>query len=129
MAAIAGKGGSVKVGAGPSAVALVKTWNLDPTMNTADISALGVDYKSFIATVYEWTVAVECSFDMTDTNGQLALQTAFLAGTPVAWRGMVNASNYYGGNIIITSMPVAVVVDDAVTVSFNGQGTGALAYT
>jgi predicted secreted protein len=129
MAAIAGKGGSCKVGAAPSTVTLVKSWSLDTTMNTADTTSLGSAAKTGIATVYEWSGSIECSFDMTDTNGQLALQTAFLAGTIIAWQGLVDATKYYGGNIIITGMPVSVTVDDAVQVSFNFQGTGALTYT
>jgi predicted secreted protein len=129
MAAIAGKGGSVKIGAGPSTVAGVKNWSIDAQMGTAETTALGMSWKEFISTVGEWSGTMECIFRIhDDTNGQTALQTAFLAGTEVAFKGYVNASNYYSGNVILTGMPVTVEVDGAVGVSFPFQGTGALAY-
>jgi predicted secreted protein len=127
MAAIAGKGGSAKVGA--NTIASINNWSLDVTMNTAETTALGDSVKSHIATIYEWSGQLEGAFRVhDDTNGQTALQTAFLAGTPVTLNLYVNASNYYSGSAIITSMPVKVAVEDKVGISFAFQGSGALTY-
>jgi predicted secreted protein len=128
MAALAGKGGSCKTGA--NAIVNVKNWNIDPQMGTADTTALGMSWKEFIATIGEWSGQMECVYRIhDDTNGQTALQTAFLAGTEVAWKGYINSTNYYSGNVILTGMPVSVEVEGAVEVSFPFQGTGALSYT
>ncbi len=125
MAELAGKGGSVKVGA--NTVAGISNWSLDPTMNTAEITALGDSAKSHIATIYEWSGSLEGSYRAhDDTNGQIALQTAFLAGTPVTLNLYVDSTHYYSGSAIITGMPVKVDVGDKVGISFPFQGTGAL---
>jgi predicted secreted protein len=127
MAVLAGKSGSAKVGA--NTVASISNWSLDPTMNTAETTALGDSAKTHIATIYEWSGNLEGMLRVhDDTNGQTALQTAFLAGTPVTLNLYVDSTHYYSGSAIIKSMPVKVSVEDKVTISFAFQGSGALSY-
>ncbi|MEA1961279.1 MAG: phage tail tube protein [Bacillota bacterium] len=125
--AIAGKSG--KLSLGDNTVSDIKDWSLDLGADTIDVTALGDEWKNYIAGLKEWSASAEGSFAIhTDTNGQAALQTAFLNGSEVALKLYLNATNYYSGSAYISSLSVEDPVDDAVNVSFEFQGTGALSY-
>lgn len=125
--AIAGKSGKLSIGI--KAVTDITNWSLELGSDTLEVTALGDDWKKFIAGLKEWSASAEGSFAIpTDADGQAALQTAFLNGTEVALKLYVNTTNYYSGNAFISSLSVEDPVDDAVSVSFEFQGTGALVY-
>jgi predicted secreted protein len=131
MAAIAGKGGEARISA--NTIAEVQTWSIDIGTNVIDTTAQlagGVQWKTFIAGVSEWTVSLEMSWDVpTDTNGQAAMNTASLAGTTISDLTLYpNASNTYTGDAIITSANINNDVQDKVSYTVELQGTGALVY-
>lgn len=124
---IAGKSGKLNISA--NVVSNISNWSLDLGLDTLDITALGDEWKKFIAGLKEWSASAEGSYSIhTDTDGQTALQNAYLNGTEVELRLFVNATNYYSGNAFISSLSVEDPVDDKVSVSFEFQGTGALTY-
>ena len=126
--AIAGKSG--KLGLGTNMVTEINNWSLDIGTDTLEVTALGDDWKEFIAGLKEWSASSEGTFNIpSDNNGQRAVQDAFLNGDTVSLRMYVNPTNYYSGNAYISSLNVEDPVDDAVTISFEFQGTGALAYS
>lgn len=127
MAAVAGRGGSVKIGA--ATVASIKNWSLDINLDTLDITALGKTWKEFIAGLREWSGSLEGDWDVqTDVTGQKAIQDALLNGTAVTLELYVNAANKYSGSAFITAASPSADVGDLVSISFDFQGTGALAY-
>jgi len=127
MAAIAGKDGSVKVGA--NTVAETTNWTLNINADLLDTTAHGDDWRERIEGLKDWSATVEASWDMTDTTGQKALQDAILGGTTVTLNLYVNSSNYYSGTAYISRITVGTPVADRVTVTFEATGTGALSYT
>ena len=125
--AIAGKGGKLSIGA--EKVSSIESWSLDLGLDTLEITALGDDWKTFISGLKEWSASAEGSFLIhTDTNGQTALQNAYLNGTEVNLRLYLNATNYYSGNAFISGLSVEDPVDDKISVSFEFQGSGELTY-
>lgn len=125
--AIAGKSGKLELGS--SNVVDISSWSLELGTDTLEVTALGDDWKKFIAGLKEWSASAEGFFSVhTDTTGQKALQDAFLNGTEVALKLKVNATNYYSGNAYISGLSVEDPVDDTVSISFEFQGTGALSY-
>jgi predicted secreted protein len=127
MAAAAGKAGLVKIGT--DTVANINNWSLDISSDTLDVTEFGDSYKNYIAGLKDWKATIEGYWDVAaDTNGQTALQTAFLAGNSVTLKLYVNNTNYYSGTAFITSMSPEAAVDDVVNVSFEFQGSGALSY-
>ena len=128
MAAIAGKGG--KVVNDTNDVANISSWDLDVSVDMQDTTALGDDWKENISGLAEWSASAEGSWDIeSDTNGQTAFQTSFLAGTSVTLKLYVNAANYYSGSAYISSMSVSTPVDGKVDVSYEFTGDGELSYT
>lgn len=125
--AIAGKSG--KLGLGANTVVDVSSWSLELGADTLDVTALGDDWKKFIAGLKEWSASAEGFYSVhTDATGQKALQDAYLNSTEVSLKLFVNASNYYSGSAYISGMSVEDPVDDTVSISFEFQGTGALSY-
>ena len=125
--ALAGKSGKLEIGT--SVVSEINNWSLDIGTDTLEVTALGDDWKEFIAGLKEWSASSEGTFNIpADNTGQKAVQDAFLNGDMVTVKLYVNATNYYSGSAYISSLNVEDPVDDAVTISFEFQGTGALAY-
>lgn len=128
MAAIAGKGG--KVVNDSNDVANIASWDLDISVDMQDVTALGDSWKENISGLKEWSASAEGHWDVaSDTNGQTAFQTSFLAGTAVTLKLYVNSTNYYSGSAFISNMSVSDPVDGKVDVSFEFTGNGALSYT
>lgn len=127
MAALAGLSGSVKVGT--NTVAEIAEWSLDIGLDTSDVSAFGDSWKRFVAGLRSWSGSATGRWDMTDTNGQVALQNAILNGTTVTLRLYVNGTNYYSGTAYITGGSESASVSGTVDVDFSFTGTGALSYT
>lgn len=126
--AIAGRKGKVEIGEN-KLISEIKNWSLDIGSETIETSCFGVEWKQFIAGIMEWSASAEGMFNVqNDTDGQAALQTAFLNGETVTLKLYVNSTVYYTGTAIITSLSIEDDVTDAVTISFEFQGTGALAF-
>lgn len=127
MAAIAGKGGSAKIGA--NTIAEVTSWSMDVSADMLDSTSLGDDWREFIAGLNGATGSVEVKWDIpNDANGQTALQNALLNGTTVTLNLYVNATNYYSGSAYVSSLSVEDPVEDLVTATFEAQFTGAVTY-
>lgn len=127
MSAIAGKGGSAKIGA--NTIAEVTSWSLDISADMLDSTSLGDDWREFIAGLNGATGSVEVKWDIpNDANGQTALQTAVLNSTTVTLNLYVNATNYYSGSAYVSSLSVEDPVEDLVTATFEAQFTGAVTY-
>lgn len=128
MAKFAGTGGKLMVGT--STAAEIKSWSIDGGADMLDVTNFGSGgWKENIAGLREWSASVEGNWDMTDTNGQKALQDAWLNGSSVAVKFYVDGTKNYSGSAYISGLSPEVAVDDAATVSIDLQGTGALSYT
>lgn len=127
MAAIAGKGGSARVGA--NTIAEVTSWSLDVSSDMLDSTSLGDDWREFIAGLNGATGNIEVKWDLVnDANGQTALQTALLNGTTVTLNLYVNDTKYYAGSAYISNLSIEDPVEDLVTATFDAQFTGAVTY-
>lgn len=127
MAALVGYSGAVKIGA--NTVALMDTWELSPTANIYDITSFGDTWKTKLGGLKDWTAKVSGKYDFTDTNGQEALWTAFLAGTTVSVELDVDGTHHFTGSAFVKTPPIKVGVDATISVEFDLEGSGALAYS
>jgi hypothetical protein len=120
MARIAGYGGDVYQGAGPTQVAGIREWSIDDAVAALDSSGFdGGQDKTFIAGQNEWSGSF---------NG-------FKDGAPLAKGAIValsfrevdgTATTYWTGNAIITGRRPAASVDGIITYAYDFQGTAAL---
>lgn len=127
MAALAGKGGKVVVAA--ATVAEIDSWEYNPTIDLIEKTAFLANSKTHIAGLNDGSGMFKGRHDMTDTNGQLVLRNAQLAGTLVVLKLYVDATHFYSGNAFLKSHPIKAGVSTAVEIQFDFQADGDWAYT
>jgi len=94
MAFLYGKDGTVKIGS--NEVIQVRSWKIEGTTTTQDVTCLGDDFTKEIPMICKWTGTVEALFDPGDTNGQLALHNAWINKTKIQdLKLYLDATKYY----------------------------------
>jgi len=126
MAILAGNAGSFKLGA--NTVLEIDQWQLDVTPGLEETQSFGDTWKERTLTLKEWSGSASGRLDNTDTNGHVALATAFLAGSTVAGRWYYSATAYYSGTAFVTAS-ITAAENGLMTVSYSFNGTGALSHT
>lgn len=130
MPAVAGKAGSVKVGA--AAVAQIEAWKMDLDGDMIDVTTLdSAGWKEYLAGLKGWAGSLDGNYDIAgDANGQQALYNAWLNGTTVALEVDLGdtGAHKFSGNAFIKKISPASAVKDKVKISFDFQGTAALTY-
>lgn len=126
MATLAGNAGSFRLTT--NTVAELDNWTLDTSTNLEETHSFGDTWKERTATIREWSGAASGRFDISDTNGHVALQNAALGGTTVTGRFYINGTNYYSGTAFV-QMSLSTPENGLITVNYTITGTGALSYT
>ena len=124
MANHAGSEGTVHVGA--NAIAEIKGWPLSESANIIDDSEIGDAWKTKKAGSKEWNGSIDCFWDETDTNGQVAMTMGASITLNLYPEGATTGDTYYTGSAIITGISRSAAVDGMVEVSFTFEGNGAL---
>lgn len=126
MAALAGYGGSAKIGA--QLVANIGEWDLTADTNMLDVTYFGDQWKDQLAGIHMWSGQLVGRLDASDTQGQIALQNAYLNGTTVSLSLTGNGTNNYTGTAYIKTLNIKTPASGSVDVTFSIEGTGPLTY-
>lgn len=119
--ALAGKGGSVYLGA--NKVAEITSWSLDLGADDIEITSFdSAGKKEFLAGLTEWSGSFEGNFKPDDTNGQKAIFEAWANGTPVSLVLKVDDTVSFSGSAFVKPS-VEVPADDKASFSCDFQGT------
>ena len=122
--ALAGKGGSLNIGA--NKVAEIANWSLDLGADDIDVTSFDSNgWKEYLAGLKEWSGSIEGNFKPNDTNGQKAILQAWLAGTPLTFTFEVSSGVTFQGSALV-KQSIEVPVDDKASFSCDITGTGAL---
>ena len=124
MATHTGSAGTVKVGS--NAVAELKSWSLDQTQDTVETTKLGDTVKTYSVTQSSSSGTMDCFWDETDTNGQVACTIGATVTLNLYPEGATSGDTYYTGSAIITSVGVAQTHDGIVERSIGFQISGAV---
>jgi hypothetical protein len=124
MSTHTGSAGTVKVGS--NAVAELKSWTLDQSQDTVETTKLGDTVKTYSATQSSSSGTMDCFWDETDSNGQVALAIGTTATLNLYPEGATSGDTFYSGSAIITSVGVSQSHDGIVERSFGFQITGAV---
>lgn len=104
-------------------------WDISKEIEVKDYAVFGNDgYKKKAPALQSWSASVKAYFDAEDTTGQLALITAFDAGTKVYFEFEVNATNKYQGNCFIKSLKTSAAADGEVSFDIELEGDSKLFY-
>ena len=124
MATHTGSAGTVKVGS--NAIAELKSWTLDQSQDTIETTKLGDTVKTYSATQSSSSGTMDCFWDESDSNGQVALAIGTTATLNLYPEGATSGDTFYSGSAIITSVGVSQSHDGIVERSFGFQITGAV---
>lgn len=124
--AIAGKGASAKIST--NIITDIGDWNLNIENDLQDVTEFGDTWKSRISGLLDATGSFSGRWDVSATQQGL-LQTGMLAGTSIALRLYVNASNYYSGTAFLKSQNPKATVSGVVEIEWNFEIDGALTYS
>ena len=101
----------------------IKSWTVDATVDTAEVTVMADTWKEYLAGVKDWTATVELVWDSTIDATDLAL----LGTTAACDFDLISGGADIGGIGFITGVSFNTSVADAITVTVNIQGSGALA--
>ncbi len=124
MATHTGSAGIVKVGT--NAVAEVRSFTLDTSAEILEDTALTDTSRTYAVGKKGATVSVECWWDETDTNGQIAIAEGNQVTLNLYPEGADSADYYFSGTYIITGQSVSVPTDGIIESTFSATMTGAL---
>ena len=124
MAVHTGSAGVVKIGA--NTVAEVTGFTLETTADVIESTELSDTNKTYEVSRKSGTVTVECMWDETDSNGQIALQEATGVSLLLYPEGATSGDYFYTVPVIVTGNSVAVTMDDIIRLSISCQINGAI---
>lgn len=127
MATLTGNGGTVKVGS--DAVAEIRSFSVDETMDTIEDSAMGDTYRTFKTSLRSWNGSVDVFFDESDTTGQGALTVGTEATVSFQVEGDTTGDHLLTGTALVTGRTINSSFDGMVEASLTLQGSGELTET
>ena len=127
MANHTGSSGEVKVGT--NSVAEVRSFTLNTTAELLEDTALTDTSKTYQVGKKGATASVECFWDETDTNGQIALAEGQSVTLNLYPEGSGSGDYYYTGTFLVTGNSVSVPTDGIIEATFDATLTGALSRT
>lgn len=124
MATLTGNSGTVKVGA--NAIAEIRSFSVDETMDTIESTSMGDTYRTFETSLKSWNGSVDIFFDDTDTTGQGALTVGSEVTVNFQIEGDTTGDHLLSGAAIVTGRTINSSFDGLVEASLSLQGDGAL---
>ena len=124
MATHTGSSGLIKVGT--NTVAEVRSFTLDTTAELLEDTALTDTSKTFQVGKKGATASVECFWDETDTNGQIAIAEGEQVTLYLYPEGATSGDYYFAGTWIISANSVSTPTDGMIEATFSATLTGAL---
>ena len=118
------------VGSTPTELGEVRSFSIETSLGTIDVSTLATDWKKYLVGQAGWSGSLECFYDPTD-SAQADLVSKARAGTlctvTVQPLGAGTGKTQLSGTCYVTSMSISGATEDAVGLSISFQGTGELA--
>lgn len=127
MATHLGKEGTVQVGS--NAIAEIRGFSIDETIDTVEDTSMGDSSKSYLASIKDFSGSVDVLYDETDTNGQTALSVGSSVTLNFAPEGTDSGDVKLTGTAIVTGKSVTSSFDGLVESTITVQGTGGLTTT
>ena len=124
MATHLGKEGTVQVGS--NAIAEIRGFSIDETIDTVEDTSMGDSSKTYLASIKDFSGSVDVLYDETDTNGQTALSVGSSVTLNFAPEGTDSWDVKLTGTAIVTGKSVTSSFDGLVESTITVQGTGGL---
>ena len=126
MAVHKGKDGEVKLvttGGSVAAISELKAWSLEESIDTMDVTPMGVGVKTFLTGNKSWTGSVELDYDAASAVHQ---DIVIGADIDIEFYPTGGSAQKFTGSGFVTSHSRAGSMGDLVSSSISIQGDGAL---
>jgi len=114
----------------PVAFAEVRSYSLQVSKGSIDVSVLSTDWKEYLSGQREWKGTLELYWNPADGSAEKQVNTILMAdgGLRIGYRpeGAGAGLPEFVGDAVITEWNLAGATNDAVGVSLSFQGNGAL---
>ena len=127
MANHTGSSGVVKIGT--NTIAEVRSFTINTTAELLEDTTLTDTSKTYQVGKKGATVSVECFWDETDTNGQIALAVGASVALDLFPEGTDSSDYYYSGTWLVTGNSISIPTDGIIEATFDATLTGALSRT
>ena len=127
MATHLGKEGTVQVGS--NAIAEIRGFSIDETIDTVEDTSMGDSSKTYLASIKDFSGTVDVLYYETDTNGQTALSLGSSVTLNFAPEGTDSGDVKLTGTAIVTGKSITSSFDGLVESTITVQGTGGLTTT
>ena len=119
-----GSEGAIKIGS--NQIAEVKSYSLDESADTIETTSMGDAARTHLSSLTSFSGSVDCMWDETDTNGQVALAVG--STVTLLWypEGSGTGATFYSGSVIVTGKNITGSFDGLVEASIAVQGSGAI---
>jgi len=124
MANHTGTSGLVKVGT--NTVAEVRSFTINTTSELLEDTTLTDTSKTYQVGKKGATVSVECFWDETDTNGQIAIAEGSQVALNLYPEGADSGDYYFSGTWLISGNSISTPTDGIIEATFDATLTGAL---
>lgn len=118
---------AISVGGTPLAYMNNLELNLDRTV--IEVMQFGDQYKKKIPGMKNWTASVEGTVAFDDAGSQKSLVEKFESGEEVELQVLLKNGTYFEGKAIIASLSISGTPDEALTISAEFEGSGAVTFT
>ena len=118
---------SISVGTTP--LAYMNNFELNLDRNVIEILQFGSEYKNKALGMKNWSASVEGTVAFDKDGSQTSLVSAFENGTKVKLKTLLKTNVYFEGDAYIASLSISGTPDEALTISAEFEGDGAVTFT
>lgn len=123
---------SVKIGSGSTAdtvLAYISGVSLDVSTDIIEILSFGAQYKEKVPSIKDWSASCDGTVAFVNGGSQQTLINAFENSTKLTLGIYLNDTTYFEGSAYVESYTIEAAPDDAITLSAEFAGTGAVTCT
>ncbi len=110
----------------PTTIAYVSGFNLNLSKDIIEILQFGAQYKEKVPSIKDWTASIDGTVALAAEGTQKQLYDAFESGDPITIGCYLDETVYFEGSALVSSFEIDAAPDDAITLSSELAGTGAV---
>ena len=119
---------SLKIGTSTASEVLAYVSGVDLTLEKEiiEILAFGMSFKEKVPAIKDWSISIDGTVALATGGSQKQLLDAFESGDPITVGCYLSETVYFEGTALVSSFEIDAAPDDAITLSSELAGTGAV---
>lgn len=110
-------------------IGYINSVDLNIEKDIAEVLQFGAQYKEKLPTIKNWTASSEGTVAFASGESQHKLYQAFESGEYVTLTIKLDEGVYFEGSALVSSLAISGSPDDAMTISVEFEGSGAVLFT